>query len=289
MAAGMVAVSMGAILVRLSQEAPSLSIAAWRMLWASLLLLPWYLRERQAGAVGRWSRLHVISGIALALHFAFWISSVRYTTIAVSVLLVDTSPVVVAVLSRLFLQERLTGRGLIGLVLTIAGSVLLFHNDLQTVGDWRGPALALAGAAAVAVYLLVGRKLRQESSLFAYVFPTYLTAAMVLLVMAPLAGSPLTGFSPLTWLFLFLLGLIPQTIGHTTYNWSLRFLPATLVATLTLAEPILAGLFAWWLLGEVPSAGMLPGGFMVGAGILLVTLGGVRSSPDQQSGTTPQR
>lgn len=270
---GMLAVSMGAVLVRLSQEAPSLTIAAWRMVFATLILLPFYLRERRNGVAGGWTRMHVLSGIALGLHFAFWISSVRYTSIAVSVLLVDTSPVVVAVLSRVFFGERLSRNGLIGLVLTIVGSFLLFRNDLETVGDWRGPALALAGAGAVAVYLMVGRRLRQDCpGLLAYVFPTYLTAAVLLLVLAPVLGSGLTGFSGGTWVFLLLLGLVPQSIGHTSYNWSLRYLPATLVATLTLAEPILASLLAWQLLGETPSKGMIPGGLMVGLGILMVTL-----------------
>jgi drug/metabolite transporter (DMT)-like permease len=276
---GLTSVSMGAVLVRLSQEAPSLAIAAWRMTWASVLLAPWFLWERKRHAGVPWSGLHLLSGLALALHFAFWISSLRYTSVAVSVLLVDTSPVVVAGLSRLFLNERLTRRGLAGLTLTIGGSILLFQNDLQTLGDWRGPALALAGAVGVAVYLMVGRKLRAQASLLQYVFPTYLTAAIALLLLVPASGLPLTGFSVPTWGFLFLLGLVPQCLGHTSYNWSLRYLPATLVATLTLAEPILASLAAWWLLGELPPAGMLPGGVLVAAGILLVTAGGVATRP----------
>lgn len=276
---GLISVSMGAVLVRLSQEAPSLAIAAWRMTWASVLLAPWFLWERRRPGGIHWSRLHLLSGLSLALHFAFWISSLRYTSVAVSVLLVDTSPVIVAGLSRLFLNERLTWRGLSGLALTIGGSILLLHNDLQTLGDWRGPALALAGAGGVAVYLMVGRKLRAQASLVQYVFPTYLTAAVALVLLVPAAGLPLTGFSASTWGFLFLLGLVPQCLGHTSYNWSLRYLPATLVATLTLAEPVLAGLAAWWLLGELPPAGMLPGGLLVAAGILLVTAGGVATRP----------
>ncbi len=276
---GLTAVSLGAVLVRLSQEAPSLVIAAWRMTWASALLLPFFLTERRRNAGTVWTRWHLVSGLALALHFAFWISSLRYTSVAVSVLLVDTSPVVVAALSRLFLNERLTGRGIAGLALTIGGSILLFRNDLETLGDWRGPALALAGAVGVAIYLMLGRKLRAQVSLLQYVFPTYLTAAAALLLLVPAAGLPWTGFSTTTWVFLFLLGLVPQCIGHTSYNWSLRYLPATLVATLTLAEPVLAALAAWWLLEEVPPAGMLPGGLLVACGILLVTLGGVASQP----------
>jgi drug/metabolite transporter (DMT)-like permease len=272
---GLSAVSTGSILIRLSQEAPSLTIAAWRMTLASLLLFPLYLRRRRSGTAGRWTGMHLVSGAALALHFAFWISSLRFTSVAVSVLLVDASPVVVAICSWLFLNERLTGRGLAGLVSTFAGSVLLLHNDLVTLGDWRGATLALAGAAAVAIYLLIGRRLRQESGLIEYIFPTYFIAACFLMVIALVSRSPLTGFSPTTWLFLFLLGLVPQCIGHTSYNWSLRFLPATMVATLTLGEPVLASLLAWWLLGERPSAGMLPGAILVAAGILLVTLGGV--------------
>lgn len=273
---GLIAVSMGAILVRFSQEAPSLSIASYRMVFATLLLSPFYFASKRGRPLrDTWTRLHVAAGIALAFHFALWIGSLRFTSVAVSVLLVNTSPVFVAVGARLFLGERLTHRGLVGVGAALSGSFLLGFSDLRTLGDWRGAALALAGAVALGVYLMIGRRIRQSSDLFGYVYPTYAISALALLGATVASGTRLTGFSSTTYLFLVLLGLVPQAIGHTAYNWSLRFLPATSVSTLIVGEPILASLFAWWLLGEQLEARLIPGAVLVIAGILLVSLGGV--------------
>ncbi len=273
---GLIAVSMGAILVRFSQEAPSLTIASYRMVFATLLLSPLYFVSKPGRTLrGTWTRLHAAAGIALAFHFALWIGSLRFTSVAVSVLLVNTSPVFVAAGAHLFLGERLTRRGMSGVAAALSGSFLLGFGDLQTLGDWRGAALALAGAVALGVYLMIGRRIRQASDLLGYVYPTYAISALVLVGATVASGTGLTGFSPATYLFLVLLGLVPQAIGHTAYNWSLRFLPATSVSTLIVGEPILAGLFAWWLLGEQLEARVIPGAALVIAGILLVSVGGV--------------
>jgi drug/metabolite transporter (DMT)-like permease len=275
---GLIAVSMGAILVRFSQQAPSLTIAAYRMVFAVLWLAPFYLGFRRRAVRGSWSVWHGLAGIALALHFAFWISSLRFTGVAVSVLLVNTSPVFVAAVAHFALGERLTRAGLAGLAAALGGSFLLGRGDLQTLGDWRGAALALAGAVALAAYLMIGRRLRQGSDLLGYVYPTYAISALVLVLAVLGSGIPWTGFDGTTYVYLALLGLVPQAIGHTSYNWSLRYLPATTVSTLIVGEPVLAGLFAWWLLGERLEARVIPGGVLVLTGILLVSFGGVRAT-----------
>jgi drug/metabolite transporter (DMT)-like permease len=273
---GLVAVSMGAILVRCSQEAPSLAIASYRMVFATLLLSPVYFVSRRGRSLrSSWTGLHAAAGIALAFHFALWIGSLRYTSVAVSVLLVNTSPVFVAAGAHLFLAERLTRKGLAGVAAALTGSFLLGFGDLQTLGDWRGAALALAGALALGIYLMIGRRIRQASDLFGYVYPTYAISASALVGATVASGTRLTGFSPWTFLFLLLLGLVPQAIGHTSYNWALRFLPATSVSTMIVGEPVLASLFAWWLLGERLDVHVIPGALLVMAGILLVSFGGV--------------
>ncbi len=202
---GLVCVAMGSILVRFSQGAPSLTIALYRMGWASLFLFPFFVRRVvRAGFSIEW--MHLCSGIALALHFAFWIASLRYTSVAVSVVLVNTSPVMVALLGYLFLGERLTRRGMFGLALSLLGSTVLVFHDLSELGDWRGPVLAIAGAAALGLYLVFGRRLRQGYDLLGYVYPTYVIAALTLLPVAVFSGGPLTGFSLQTNLSLALLG-----------------------------------------------------------------------------------
>lgn len=273
---GLICVSSGSILVRLSQEAPSLAIAFFRMFWASLLLSPVYWLNRPEIRVSSWP-LQLLTGCALALHFAFWIASLRYTSVAVSVLLVNTSPAVVAAFSFLFLGERFTFRGLAGLLCAFLGGAVLVWNDLNHLGDWRGSVLALLGAAMLAVYLLIGRKLRQDTSLVGYIYPTYLLAALVLLLIVIGANTPVRGFSWQTYFFLFLLGLVPQCIGHSCYNWALRYLSATLVSMIILGEPVLATLLAWWILGETIGAVVLLGACLVGIGIFAVSRWGVRN------------
>jgi len=276
---GMVAISAGSILVRFSQEAPSLAIAFYRMLWATVILFPffWHRREPLSHYL-RWE--YAAAGIALALHFAFWIHSLRFTSVAVSVLLVNTSPVLVALLSFFFFRERLTRRGILGLASSVIGASVLFWNDLEDLGDWRGPVYAGLGALAVGCYLISGRSLRRNTDLINYVFPTYACAAAVLGLAVLTTGTPWRGFSWETHGFLLLLGLVPQVLGHTSYNWALGFLSATVVSTLILVEPILATLFAWWILDETVSGMILIGGVLVGTGIFLISHRGIASQKE---------
>jgi len=271
---GLVCVSSGSILVRLSQEAPSLVIAFFRMFWASLLLTPLYWLNRPAEKVSSWP-LQLLTGLALALHFAFWIASLGYTSVAVSVLLVNTSPAVVATFSYLFMGERLTLRGMMGLLCSFLGGAILVLSDLHRLGDWRGSLLAVLGAIMLAVYLLVGRKLRQDTSLLAYIYPTYLLAALTLAIIVISSHSTVLSFSWRTHFFLLLLGLVPQCIGHSCYNWALRYLSATLVSIIILGEPVLATLMAWWILEETVGPVVLVGAVFVGLGIFAVSRWGI--------------
>jgi drug/metabolite transporter (DMT)-like permease len=249
------------------------------MLWACVLLAPfyWLSSSTQRTIIDKGL---LLAGCALALHFAFWIASLRYTSVAVSVLLVNTSPALVAAYSHFALKERLTRRGLAGLVLALFGSLVLVWNDLSRLGDWRGAALAVLGALMLGIYLLAGRTIRQTRSLIQYVYPTYLSAAAILGVLVLFSGSSLIGFSTHTYLSLFLLGLVPQSLGHTSYNWALGHLSATTISTLILAEPVLATLLAWWLLGEKVGLFIIAGGVFVGAGIYLVSRWGTEVGLD---------
>lgn len=280
--AGIISISSGSILVKMSQEAPSLVIAFYRMAWASLLLSPFYLARRPPFGSGQWVWFS-IAGTALALHFAFWIGSLRYTTVAVSVLLVNTSPVLVALISYILFGERLRGPGIVGLILALAGSAVLFSNDIVWLGSWQGPALALAGAAMLGCYLVAGRSLRRRVSLLIYIFPTYLLAALILGLLILWQRLPLIGYSSSTHAYLWLLGLVPQCVGHTSYNWALRHLSATVISTLVLVEPVLATFLAWWLLGETVGAPVWLGGALTASGIVLVSGWGVSRTGAEES------
>jgi drug/metabolite transporter (DMT)-like permease len=274
LAAGIVAVSFGAVLVRLA-AAPALAVASYRVAWATFLLAP-FLRsgprsELRANTWRDWRNL-ALSGIALALHFALWIASLSYTSVASSVLLVDTTPFFIGVASQ-WLLRRPCGRSFwIGLTVAFIGCVVVFQGDWSQSSDsMRGNLLALGGAVAMAVYLMIGSTARRKLSLLAYVWPVYCTAALTLALSAVAAGVALWGFPARTQVFMFLVGLVPQSIGHTTYNWSLRWLPPGLVALIGLAEPVGASILAYFFLNESLTLATGIGGCLILAGIYLAT------------------
>ncbi len=282
LATGVLAVSWAAILVRLA-AAPALSVAAWRLVVASVPALAWAaLRHR-----GEWRALPVGerwraagAGLALAAHFATWIGSLQLTSVAASVALVTTQPVWVALFSAAFLGERVSRRTAVGIALSLAGGVLVAGADLGTSARaLAGDALAVAGAVFAALYFVAGRRARATLSLGAYVGAVYPVAALVLLAAAALAGAPLSGFSRGTWAALVLLGLVPQLIGHSLLNWSLRWLPAPLVAVAILAEPVVSTLLAVPVLGERPGPGVAAGGLLTLCGVYLAATGAEAAGP----------
>lgn len=276
LAIGLAAISFGSILVRFSQEAPPLVISFYRMFWSLVILAPFCLFSRERIRLFNFEPRRILAGTALALHFAFWISSLAHTSVAVSVLLVNTSPVLVAVLSYLVFSERLTRQGIIGILLTITGSVLLVWEDLSRLGDPTGALLALAGALMLGIYLVTGKKIRSANGLLQYVVPAYFIAALVLGMLILARGQSFLGYSGQTHFFMFALGLVPQVMGHTSYNWGIRYTSATLIATVIVMEPFLASVWAWWLLGEAVTTAIAGGGVLVASGIIIVSQKGFR-------------
>jgi drug/metabolite transporter (DMT)-like permease len=273
---GVAAASTGSTFIRLAQESmPSLSVAAWRLMLGSLILAPFAIRTSR----DEWRRLSTrawgliaASGLMLAVHFYTWITSLALTSVAASVVLVSTNPIFVGLISHLLLEEKLSRAMVIGLVVSVLGSAVIGLEGTGA-GNHRlaGDALALAGAAAVAAYMLIGRSLRTRLSLLGYVFPVYGIAALALLLTAVLTGAPLTGYPSRAWLWLFLVALIPQVIGHTSLNWALGHLSATYVALAVLAEPIGSTLLAWAILQESPTGQTVLGGLLILLGITLAT------------------
>ncbi len=291
---GVSAQSTASILIRYAQAdgAPSLIIAAWRLTLASLALLPlvlWRYRPELRQLSGRAWGLALLSGAFLGLHFATWISSLAYTTVASSVVLVSSSPLFVALISAAALRERPPRAVRLGLAAALAGIITIGVVDLCTprgcpapADVWQGRAflgnlLALAGAVALAAYYSIGRALRPERdgqpgiSLIPYIFLTYGTASLALLATVLVLHLPLGGYTPRVWLWFALLALVPQLLGHSSYNWALKFLPATYVSVTTLGEPIGSTLLAVLLLGEIPSPLKLAGGALILAGILIAS------------------
>jgi drug/metabolite transporter (DMT)-like permease len=269
---GIIAISFASILIRLA-DAPSLAIATYRVALATLILTPYVLLKNPA-ARPRWNRQLVgvtcLSGFCLALHFAFWIRSLQMTSVASSATLVSTTPCFVALFATFFLGERLSRHAGIGLLLVLTGSALIAGNDYHfSKGALLGDLLAVAGALAASGYLLAGRFARRYLDLATYTLGAYGSAALLLLAFSLFSATPLSGFSTQTYLMFLLLAAIPQLIGHTTFNWTLKFLSPTTVAVLILGEPIGASLLAYWFFGEALTPAKALGLFLLGAGIVL--------------------
>jgi len=264
---GVVAVSFSAILIRLTHS-PSLVVAAWRLTLAAGVLIPWSL-ARGRGLSKHGLLLSLLSGAFLALHFSAWIESLRHTTVASSVVLVTTNPIFVGLFS-LALGEPPTRPLWQGIGLSTLGGVLIGWGDFALGGSalW-GDLLALGGAVMASGYLLVGRRMRRHGELLPYVATAYGTAALLLLgAMCLFSGEklPLRG----DWLWIGLLALGPQLVGHTSFNRALRSLPAPAVAVAILGEPVGAALWAFLVFGE----GIAP---LQGVGMVLVLLGIARA------------
>ena len=267
---GVMAVATSAVLIRLA-EAPALGAAFWRCALATLIMLPLGIRR----LVDDWGRLSatnrglfLASGFCLALHFATWIASLGLTSVASSTVLVATTPVWVAILGPLFVSDRLSRGTMVGIGVCLLGSVVIGAGDFHLEGDaLLGDGLAIAGALTAGMYFILGRRLRRHLSILSYALGCYGMAAGFLLSFALMAGQPLLGYSAESYGWLLLLALVPQVIGHSSYNWALGYLAATTVAITVLAEPVFATLLAWWVLAEVPSAQVIVGAVIVLAGV----------------------
>ncbi len=288
LAAGVLVVSTASILIRWLQAdgVPSLSIAAWRLAFAALILAPVVLvrcRDELAGLAWQEWGLAVASGAFLAAHFATWILSLEYTSVASSVALVTTNPIWIGIASWVLFRERLGAVMVVAIALAIAGSAVIFLVDSGPPGPERAPllgnVLAVVGSLTICGYLLIGRRLRRTMSLLAYIGVVYATAAMCLVLVAIAAGAPLDGFAPASWLMLLALAIGPQLLGHTSFNWALKYLSATLIALAVLGEPIGSTALAWLLLGEPVGAVKLVGMGLLLGGIFLAArvAGGARS------------
>jgi drug/metabolite transporter (DMT)-like permease len=277
LAVGIVAISMASVLIRLAQGegAPSLSIAAWRLTFASLVLLPYAwathrqeilsLSRRELGLLG-------VAGVFLGLHFAAWIASLGLTSVASSVVLVSMGPVFVGIGSWIFLGERPSLVMGAGILVAAVGSIIVSWGDIgQGQDHLLGDLLALVGAIMVAGYLMIGRKVRGQRSLMAYIAPVYGVAMLTLWFIVLVTGQPMLGLSPAAYGWMLALGLVPQLVGHSTLNWALRHLSATYVSIVTLAEPIGSGVLAYLILGEAVTLATGIGGGLILAGIFVAS------------------
>lgn len=293
--AGVLVVSTSSIMIRFLQAdgVSSLSIAAGRLGLAALILTPlaWARVGGELRALPRRDLLLAgCSGAFLAVHFASWISSLAYTSVASSAALVSTNPLWVGLASLLLFRERLGWRAGAGIAATLLGTLLIGLSDATSTqpNPLLGNGLALIGAATVSGYLLLGRNLRRRMSVLAYIYLVYSSAALLLLAGALLARQPLLGFSPMSYLLLLALAIGPQLLGHTAFNYALAALSATFVAVAILGEPIGSALLALLIFRETFAPLQLAGFAVLLAGIVLASLNEAHSQSKAELGSSTQ-
>lgn len=272
---GLIAVSLSAIFIRFA-DAPGVVIAAYRMIIASLLLLPWTVKALRRTPLTRESFAYtVLAGVFLAAHFATWITSLSYTSVAASVTLVTSNPLWVALFSWIFLARAPSFTVIMGVMVAVLGGALIGFGDAGSgvgAAPLFGNLLALLGAICVSAYLLLGRAAQRRGlGLQAYVGLAYGVAAVVLLPVPMIFGFPYLGYSFETYFWILLLALVPQLIGHTSYNYLMKHLDPTFVATTILLEPVGASILALILFREIPPPLTLAGAAILLVGVALTT------------------
>jgi drug/metabolite transporter (DMT)-like permease len=281
LALGVVAVSFASILIRWAR-APALSVAFYRNAMAAAVLLPLALarhRDEIRGLSRRQWVAALLAGTLLAVHFALWVPSLSYTTVAASTVLVTTQPVWVTLIERA-MGQRVSRAAMVGISLSLVGAAAISGGDFGLSRRAAfGDLLALLGAVAAAGYFVSGRNLRQRLSLLTYTGIAYTTCAVVLAVVMLVSGRPFTGFQPRVWGLFALMALVPQILGHTVFNYLLAHVETGVVAIAVTGEPVGSTLLALLFFQEVPRWTAFPGGALILAGIYVTVAAQSRREP----------
>lgn len=283
LAIGILSVSASAIFVRLAMDTAnnytiefSLFLAAFRLIIAAVILLPTWRKIKQVKVSNQTYYFAVAAGIFLGLHFATWISSLAFTSVAVATTLITTIPVWTALIARWWFKEKISFKNAIAICIALFGSVVIALADSSSSSNnpnsLLGAILAMVGAIMASLYIICGKQAQQQGlSLNSYIAIAYSTSALILLPLPLLFGGTYQGYPQEVYLYGLLMAIVSQIIGHTSFNWALRWLSSTFVTLCTLIEPIGSSSLAWIFLKEVPSQGVIIGGLILlfGVGIVL--------------------
>jgi drug/metabolite transporter (DMT)-like permease len=272
LAIGLLAASQSGNIIRIGDAHPA-AIAAWRLLLATGILFPLAAPRlsRLADLDGRGRAGLVLGGVALALHFITWIAAVQFTTVANAAIFFSVNPVLTALGGRIFYGERGSPRLALSIGLGLAGVVVMGASDVRLApGNLVGDAFALGCSVLFSAYMLLGKRVRQTLDNRVYVTALYGVAAVTAFAALAVLDVPATGYTPRTWLCFALMALVPTLLGHTSFNYALRWVEAGRISVLTLVEPALAGLVAWGVWGEEPGLATLAGYALVCLSVLVL-------------------
>ena len=276
---GILGVSLAAIWIRLAGDLInpdnkvgfSLFLAASRLIIAASILLPNWKNFKLVQIKSTAFIYAIAAGVCLAVHFATWITSLSYTSIAASTVLVTTNPIWVGLFSWWY-KEKLTWRNIVGIAIASIGGIVLATADTSALGNYSNPGLgnvlALIGAIMSSLYIIFGSQAQRRGlSIGHYIAIAYSTAALCLLPLPLLYETSYLGYAPIVYLYIFLMALISQVIGHTSLNWAVRWISPTLISLSLLFEPVVASLVGAVVFKEIPTIGILLGGIIILTGI----------------------
>lgn len=270
---GVIGISLSSIFVKYS-TAPSAVTAAYRLLWTVLLMTPvtfgkTEIRQELFHVDKKTLLLSCLSGLFLAFHFTMWFESLRHTSVASSTTIVCTEVIWVSLGYALFLKGRLTLKAVLAIAVTLAGSVLIAFADSSAGGaHLYGDILSLLAAIAVAIYVLIGRVVRESASTTVYTYIVYSACAAVLLLMCMVQGDSLFGYGVGGILVGLLLAIFSTILGHSIFSWCLKYFSPSFVSASKLCEPVVAAILAAFLFGETPVPLQLLGGILILGGVL---------------------
>ena len=271
-AIGVLTVGLSAIFVKLATADAGI-IAFYRMFFSAVIMLPlfllYYRKEIKTLTKRDWL-FTISSGVFLAIHFILWFESLNYTSVASSTVLVTLQPIFALAGTALFFKEIITGKMLTAVLVALTGSFIISWGDFQISGAALfGDVLALLACAFVTAYLLIGQSVRKTISLVTYTFLVYSTSSVALFFYVLITQEPLFGYPASDWGWFLALAILPNLLGHTLFNWAVKWVSTNVVSIAILFEPVLASIAAYYVLHEKITSLQLTGAIVVLTGILL--------------------
>lgn len=269
---GVISVALSAIFVKLTTAEAGV-VAFYRMFFSVLLMLPIFLLKYR-WEVSMFKRrdwvYSLIAGIFLAFHFIFWFESLNYTSVASSTVLVTLQPIFAFAGTYFFFKEKVSIKAILSAVVAISGSVIISWGDFKVSGSaLYGDILALIGCAFITAYLLFGQDVRKRISLITYTFIVYSISTLTLFLYVVIKGESLGPHPSADWFWFIMLALIPNLLGHTLFNWAVKWVSTNVISIAILLEPVGASILAYYVFHETLSASQITGGIIVLMGILL--------------------
>ena len=270
---GLLAISSSPVIARLLPLVPAAIIAFWRMTFASAMLWGYSSIRPQESIAPKNIKLVIAAGFLLAMHFIFWFSALKLTSIANTTVLGIVAPAFTLLFERLWYKRKLSWITTTALLIILVGGIIVQGEDLGSInGTGLGNIMAILSAIFLGSVFIIGAKVRKSTPVITYTRMVYTVSAIVLLASSLVLDNPLTGYSINNYFWLFMLGLVPTLIGHTAFSYSVKFVSPTVIAAFPLGEPIIASYLAWLLFAEIVPFYVVGGGLIIFIGMIILII-----------------